>query len=197
MEPKWAQRPVSFIGQSKIADHSALHPKQTDSMLRSSIFLPADCTEKALADFENLVVEGGAVNPTGLAQRIRDASRLLFLRTPDDRLVGTGALKHPRAEYRNKVFADAHATVSADEYPVELGWVVVAKSYQGRRLSTRIVAELLGFAKNENLFATTRSDERVLSFAFDCGFKLHGQPFPSGNGYNLVLYLRKADDYLR
>jgi hypothetical protein len=131
MEPKWAQRPVSFIGQSKIADHSALHPKQTDSMLRSSIFLPADCTEKALADFENLVVEGGAVNPTGLAQRIRDASRLLFLRTPDDRLVGTGALKHPRAEYRNKVFADAHATVSAHEYPVELGWVVVAKIVSG------------------------------------------------------------------
>jgi GNAT superfamily N-acetyltransferase len=101
------------------------------------------------------------------------------------------------AQYRNKVFADARATVSADEYPVELGWVVVAKSYQGRRLSTRIVSELLGFAKDENIFATTRTDERVLSFAFDCGFKVNGKPFPSGNGYDLVLYLRNAHDYLR
>jgi GNAT superfamily N-acetyltransferase len=166
-------------------------------MLKSSIFLPSDCTAQALADFEKLVVQGGAVNPEGLGQRIHNASRLLFLRESDDQLIGAGALKHPRPEYRNKVFADARATVSADEYPVELGWVVVAKSYQGRRLSTRIVSELLGFAKIENIFATTRTDERVLSFAFDCGFKINGKPFPSGNGYDLVLYLRNAQDYLR
>jgi GNAT superfamily N-acetyltransferase len=152
---------------------------------------------QALADFEKLVVEGGAVNSEGLGQRIRNASRLLFLRASDDQLIGVGALKHPRPEYRNKVFADARATVSADEYPVELGWVVVAKSYQGRRLSTRIVSELLAFAKHENIFATTRTDERVLSFAFDCGFKINGKPFSSGNGYDLVLYLRNAHDYLQ
>src|ERR1051325_11866791 len=136
-------------------------------MLRSSIFLPSDCTAQALADFEKLVVEGGAVNSEGLGQRIRNASRLLFLRASDDQLIGVGALKHPRPEYRNKVFADARATVSADEYPVELGWVVVAKSYQGRRLSTRIVSELLGLAKNQNIFATTRADNRIMSFASD------------------------------
>jgi GNAT superfamily N-acetyltransferase len=166
-------------------------------MLSSSVFLPSDCTAQALADFENLVVEGGAVNPEGLGQRIRNASRLLLLRASGGQLIGAGALKHPRPEYRNKVFADAQATVSADEYPVELGWVVVAKSYQGRRLSTRIVGELLPFARNENIFATTRADERVLSFAFDYGFKINGKPFPSGHGHDLVLYLRNANDYLR
>jgi GNAT superfamily N-acetyltransferase len=166
-------------------------------MLTSSVFLPSDCTAEALADFEKLVVEGGAVNPQGLAERIRNASRLLFLRAPDGQLVGAGALKHPRPAYRNRVFADARATVSADEYPVELGWVVVAKAYQGRRLSTRMVGELLPFAKNENIFATTRADARVLSFAFDYGFKINGTPYPSGHGYDLVLYLRNAHDYLR
>jgi predicted GNAT family N-acyltransferase len=165
-------------------------------MLTSSIFLPSDCTANALADFEKLVIEGGAVNPQGLAQRIRKASRLLFLRASDDQLIGVGALKHPRAEYRNRVFADARATVSAEEYPVELGWVVVAKPYQGRRLSTRIVGELLPFAKNQNIFATTRADERILSFAFDYGFKSNGRPYASGQGYDLVLYLRNAQDYL-
>jgi GNAT superfamily N-acetyltransferase len=167
------------------------------AMLTSSIFLPSDCTAQALADFERLVIEGGAVSPEGLAERIHSASRLLFLHTSDDQLVGAGALKHPRPAYRNKVFADARATVSADEYPVELGWVVVAKAYQGRRLSTRIVGELLPFAKSENIFATTRADERVLSFAFDCGFKINGKPFSSGRGYDLVLYLRNAHDFLR
>ena len=177
-----------------------LHPEANYlgmAMLTSAVFCPSDCTSQTLADFERLVVEGGAVNPEGLAQRIRNASRLLFLRASDGQLLGVGALKHPRPSYRHKVFADARATVPAHEYPVELGWVVVAKSYQGRRLSTRIVGELLTFAKNENIFATTRTDERVLSFAFDCGFKINGKPFPSGHGYDLVLYLRNAHDYLR
>jgi predicted GNAT family N-acyltransferase len=164
-------------------------------MLTSSIFSPSDCTAEALADFEKLVIEGGAVNPQGLAQRIRKASRLLFLRASDDQLVGVGALKRPRADYRNTVFADAQATAPADGYPVELGWVVVAKSYQGRRLSTRIVGELLPFAKNENIFATTRADKRVMSFASDYGFKINGKPYPSGHGYDLVLYLRDAAQF--
>ena len=164
-------------------------------MLISSIFSPSDCTAQALADFEKLVIEGGAVDPEGLGQRIRKASRLLFLRTSDDQLVGVGALKNPSPTYRNRVFANAQATVPSDEYPVELGWVVVAKAYQGRRLSTRIVGELLPFAKNENIFATTRADKRVMSFASDYGFKINGKPYTSGRGYDLVLYLRKATGF--
>ena len=161
-------------------------------MLTSSIFSPSDCTAEALADFEKLVVEGGAVDPQGLTQRIRNASRLLFLRASDGQLVGVGALKHPGPGYRNRVFADARAVTPSDGYRVELGWVVVAESHQGQRLSTRIVGELLTFAKNENVFATTRADQRVMRFASDHGFKINGKPYPSGRDYDLVLYLRNA-----
>ena len=160
-------------------------------MLISSIFSPSDCTPQALTGFEQLVIEGGAVDPQGLAQRIRKASHLLFLRTIDGQLVGVGALKHPRPSYRNRVFANAQATAASDEYPVELGWVVGAKTHQGQGLSTRIVGELLPFAKNENVFATTRADERVMRYASDHGFEINGKPYPSGRGYDLVLYLRK------
>jgi len=161
-------------------------------MLTSSIFSPSDCTAEALADLEKLVLEGGAVDPQGLTRRIRNAFRLLFLRTSDGQLVGVGALKHPRPGYRNRVFANAQATAAPDEYRVELGWVVVAKTLQGGGLSTRIVGELLSFAKNENIFATTRADERVMRYASDHGFEINGKPYPSGRGYDLVLYLRNA-----
>jgi len=161
-------------------------------MLVSSVLPPSDCTTQALADFEKLIIEGGAVDPQGLAQRIRNAFLLLFLRMSDGELVGAGALKYPRQEYRDRIFAAARATVPADGYRVELGWVVVTKSHQGRRLSTRVVGELLPFAKNENIFATTRIDERIMSFAPDYGFKVNGIPYPSGQGYDLVLYLRDA-----
>jgi predicted GNAT family N-acyltransferase len=159
-------------------------------MLTSSIFSPSDCAPQALAEFEKLVIEGGAVDPQGLAQRIREASRLLFLRTSCGRLVGVAALKQPRPGYRHKVFTAAQATVSPDRYPVELGWVVVTNSHHGRRLSIRIVGELLTFAKNENIFATTRADERVITFASEYGFKMNGKPYRSRHGYDLALYLR-------
>jgi GNAT superfamily N-acetyltransferase len=161
-------------------------------MLTSSIFSPSDCTAEALAEFETLVIEGGAVGPQGLTQRVRNAFRLLFLRTLEGQLVGVGALKHPRPGYRDRVFANAQATAASDQYRVELGWVVVAKTHQGQGLSTRIVGELLTFAKNENVFATTRADERVMRYASDHGFEINGKPYPSGRGYDLVLYLRNA-----
>ena len=159
-------------------------------MLTSSILSPSDCTAQALANFEKFVIEGGAVDPQGLTQRIRNASRLLFLRESNGQLVGVGALKHPRPDYRNEVFAKARATVPSDGYRVELGWIVVAKSHQGRGLSSRIISELIALVQNENVFATTRVDERAMRLASDYGFELNGKPYPSGRGYDLVLYLR-------
>ena len=161
-------------------------------MVSSSILSPAECTPQALADFEKLVMEAGTVDPQGLRERIRDASRLLFLRESSGQLVGVGAFKHPLLSYRNRVFAAARATASADDDPIELGWIAVAKSHQGRGLSRRIIGQLIDLAENENLFATTRADARAMHFATDYGFKPAGKPYPSGRGYDLVLYLRKA-----
>lgn len=162
-------------------------------MVTSSILSPADCTPQALADFEKLVIEAGTVDPEGLMQRIRDASRLLLLRELNGQLVGVGALKHPLLSYRTKVFAKAGIHTLSYEYRVELGWVAVAKSHQGRGLSRRIISQLISLADNQNLFATTRADSRTMRFAVDYGFKLAGKPYPSGRGYDLVLYLRNAE----
>jgi GNAT superfamily N-acetyltransferase len=163
-------------------------------MITSSVLSPSDCTPEALTDFENLVTEGGTVDPQGLTQRIHDAFRLLFLRESNGQLVGVGALKCPGLGYRSKVFAKARATTPPEEYRIELGWVAVAKSHQARGLSRRIIGQLISFAENENLFVTTRMDARAMRFAPDYGFKPAGKPYPSGRGYDLVLYIRKGAD---
>ena len=163
-------------------------------MVTSSILSPADCTPQALADFENLVIKGGTVDSQGLTERIRDASRLMFLRESNGRLVGVGALKHPLLSYRNRVFAQARAAVRADEYPIDLGWIAVAKSHQRRGLWRRIIRRLISLAENENLFATIRADARAIRFAADYGFKPAGKPYPSGRGYDLVLLLRNVEE---
>ena len=162
-------------------------------MLTLSLLSPADCTPQALADFENLVVEAGTVDPQGLTQRVRDASRLLFLRESNGQLVGVGALKHPLLSYRTKVFAKAGIQTLSGEYPIELGWVVVAKSHQGLGLSRRIIGQLIGIVENQNVFATTRVNAQTMRFAGDYGFKAAGKPYPSGRGYDLILYLRKGE----
>ena len=162
-------------------------------MVTSSILSPSDCTPEALADFENLVIEAGTVDPQGLTQRIRDASRLLFLRESKGQLVGVGALKRPLLRYRGRVFTQARTSVKADEYPIELGWIAVAKSHRRRGLWRRIISQLISLAGNENLFATTRADARAMRFAADFGFKPSGNPYPSGRGYDLVLLLRNAE----
>jgi GNAT superfamily N-acetyltransferase len=158
-------------------------------MITSSILSPADCAPQALAEFEKLVIEAGTVDPDGLTGRIHDASRLLFLRK-DSQLVGIGGLKHPLPSYRKKVFARAQARELANQYRTELGWIAVAQSHQGRGLSRRIISQLISVAPNENLFATTRADARSMRLATEYGFKVDGKPYPSGRGYDLVLYLR-------
>jgi predicted GNAT family N-acyltransferase len=162
-------------------------------MLSSSIVSPADCTRQDLADFENLVIKARTVDLQGLTQRIRDASKLLFLRESNGQLVGVGALKKPLLSYRNKVFAKARATARSEEYRIELGWVAIAKAHQGRGLSRRIISQLISLAENENVFATARADARAMRFATDYGFKPAGKPYPSGHGYDLVLCLRTGE----
>lgn len=162
-------------------------------MISSSILSPADCSAQALADFEKLVIEAGTVDPHGLTERIRDASRLSFLRESNGQLIGVGALKHPRSSYRSRVFTQAGAAVSAGDYPVEVGWIAIVKAQQRRGLWRRIIGPLITFAENENLFATIRADVRVIRVAADYGFKPAGKPFPSGRGYDLVLLLRNVE----
>ena len=188
------------IGGNNWCDRSAMSQirPSNGAMLSAYIVSPADCSRRELADFENLVIEAGTVDPQGLTQRIRDASRLLFLRESNGQLVGVGALKRPLLSYRNKVFAKAGATVRSEEYRIELGWVAVVKAHEGQGLSRRIISRLISLAANENVFATTRADARATRFAIDYGFKPAGKPYPSGHGYDLVLYLRTTEgEHLR
>jgi GNAT superfamily N-acetyltransferase len=131
-------------------------------MVISSILSPGDCTPQALADFEKLLVAAGTVDPEGVTHRIRKAYQLLFLRESNGQLVGIGALKRPLSSYRAKVFAKAGISILSDEYPVELGWVAVRRSHQGRGFSRRIISQLISLVENENLFATTMHERNPL-----------------------------------
>jgi len=159
-----------------------------------SILPPSDCAAKDLAAFEGFVIAGGAVQSTGLTDLIRQAFQLAFLRTPVGDLAGIAALKNPRAGYRTKVFRQAASTIISDAYKFEFGWVFIACPHRGQGLSRRITSELLPYAGNELIYATTRTDEFAMQHVLDVfGFHREGKPYPSDKGdHDLILYVRPS-----
>ncbi len=163
-------------------------------MISTRIKVPFDCTSAELDAFENLVRESGEVAFVGLSERITSASHLLFLYDSCGTLGGISALKHPNDAYREKVFQRAHASSSAACYPVELGWLFVQPSHQGKHLSRPLVEQLLPYAAGSLIYATTRADNaRMQRTLARYGFHHDGAPYRSKRGdYDLVLYVQRA-----
>jgi len=68
---------------------------------------PSECSKKELKEFEHLVGTGGEVALRGLHQLVSAADWLVFLFEEKNQLAGVAGLKHPRAEYKRKVFRRA------------------------------------------------------------------------------------------
>ena len=136
--------------------------------------------------------EGGEVTPVGLRQRICSASHLLFLHDSSGTLAGVSALKHPNNDYHLKAFQQAQSSSSPAFYPVELGWVFVSPSHQGQRLSRPLVEQILPYAADRRVYATTRADnERMQRTLTRYGFRQDGVAYHSARGdYDLVLFVQ-------
>ena len=103
-------------------------------MIEVTAHSPADCTEADLADFASLVLAGGEVSANGLPTRVANAKCLGFLRS-DGLLVGVAGLKRPEMSYRNRIAASSKVAIAQDVLPFELGWVFIAPSARGAKLS--------------------------------------------------------------
>jgi len=146
-----------------------------------------------MREFGNFVLTGGEVTAVGLDARIREAWSLV-LAVSDGCLVGTAALKNPDAAYQRRVFENAKAHLSLEDFPLELGWVLVSKEHRGHGVSGKLVDALLD-GVTLGVYSTSRSDNvpmhRTLQ-RFD--FMQHGQSYPSKQNRKalLSLFLRAA-----
>ena len=150
---------------------------------------PADCTEEELRGFARLVLQGfpGA---QGLDRRIRDARQLAFTCSAPGRLAAVAALKVPSEAHRNGIFRQAAAPVSPAGYELDLGWVFVLPAHRGRRIAARLCRRLLASAPSARVFATTRTDNRVMRHILrSLGFRRTGRPYPRRDE-ELLLLLR-------
>ena len=144
--------------------------------------------------FEGMVRKGEEVTPAGLSELISHAAALLFMNEADNSLVGISALKRPRQTYRRKVFKRAHSKLDPEDYCFELGWVFVAKSHRGRRLSRILVKELIPHMGTEKVYATCRKSNKPMRRTLErFGFRREGSPYVADNSYyTLELYVRPS-----
>ncbi|WP_242140718.1 hypothetical protein [Sphingomonas sp. TREG-RG-20F-R18-01] len=84
--------------------------------------------------------------------------RLALLRLPaTGSIVGVSALKAPGRAYRAHKFEQAGVAITGFEHVLELGYVVIAKHMQGRRLSRGLVEEIAADL-SQRTFASTDSN---------------------------------------
>lgn len=156
-----------------------------------TVKLPRECSATEVSDFASFVNAGGEVIPEGLEGRVREAHALFFLRE-NSCLLGIAALKNPNATYRASVFKKTAASVSAAQFPLELGWVFVMPSARGRKLSHSLVGAAVTHAAGKNVFATSREDNLGMHAPLlAAAFSKHGVEYASSRGtHRLALFLR-------
>jgi hypothetical protein len=154
---------------------------------------PDQVTEPNAALFRELVLAAGEVDPTTLPALYGNALVLGFARS-HGKLVGVGAIKRPFPGHRDQVFAMARATFSPTSFVYELGWFHVLKDFEGNRISSRMVEQLMSWANGASVYATSRINNDRMHGALTRrgGFVVEGSDFPSQRGaVPLRLFVRQ------
>ena len=162
--------------------------------MRTLIKAPSECSSRERAEFVKLVNSGGEVVP-GLSDRVlKIGYKLIFQYSADDQLIAVAALKRPNLAYRSRVFRKAGSEEKPDDYPLEFGWMVVAREAQGRGLSRVLGEAAIGGASGKSIYATTHeSNNRMRRTNVHLGFRISGKPFPDNDGSGtLLLFIRPS-----
>jgi len=129
------------------------------------------------ASFKRLVRAGGQVNPATFPSLFDKAHALAFAHI-DGELIGVAALKRPNDAYRNAVFRKANATCIPEEFPLELGWVFVAREARRRGVAGHLFDRLLPTRAMERVYATSAVDnEPMRELLGRFRFVMHGKPY--------------------
>lgn len=146
---------------------------------------PDHAMEPDLEACLEIIKAGAAVDPESAAKEIRRACFVAIARKGSV-VVGTGAIKRHRPGYAKEKGQQAGVTLASDS--LEVGYIAIAPSHQGRGLSKKIISTLLA-ARSGPLFATT-DDERMKHTLARFGFVKQGIEW-AGNRGKLSLWIKR------
>jgi GNAT superfamily N-acetyltransferase len=129
------------------------------------------------AAFEALVAKGGEVETNGLSARIMSAYRLV-LAFDDDKLVGVGALKHPKG-HRDTVARESNVPLNAKDYPLELGWFYVEERLRKAGIASDMLSKLM-LDVTAGVYATSHTSNKGMHKVLQrSGFEPAGRIYES------------------
>lgn len=152
---------------------------------------PSKCTEAELDRFGAIVTEGGEVADE-IRSRIESARVLGFI-TYEGVIVGTAALKKPKATDRARVFGNAKSKANPKDYPSELDWVFLQTQHRKKGQMTKLFEKLMPLAKGQNMFAAARpGNDLMREILVQMQFQADGEAYPSTQqpGEAVQLFLR-------
>lgn len=138
---------------------------------------PSEMTAADKAAFIDFVNAGGEVNPATLPDLVENAVALVLLFN-DGALIGTAAIKEPHPGHRRGEFAKADIAACADDFFLELGWVVVHPDHRKRGHAGSLVREAIALVGATGVYATTKT-HRMRMILEESGFEAMGLPYPS------------------
>jgi hypothetical protein len=124
--------------------------------LTITILTPREITETQFKDVQALIVEGGEVVTTNLAEYLHSARRI-GTTVCDGQLACVGAIKAARANYIRNISRHSGYALEAERCIGEFGYVVTHTTFRRRGLARTLSAQLLKDFDGV-LYATTRDD---------------------------------------
>jgi GNAT superfamily N-acetyltransferase len=154
---------------------------------------PREFTDQQIADFEALVLSESRVAKETLSDLVRDAPRLAVILF-DEEIVGCAAIKKPIDSYRTRVFKNSGLEDNLNDFPLELGWVVVKPAHRRKGLASRLVQALFQDQEIIGVYATSQArDANMHTTLTKFGFKKLGVPYDSKEeaGEKISVFLKK------
>lgn len=166
---------------------------ENEAMPELIIGSPGQFSNLEIGYFIACIRAGDEVAVQGLVERIRDAAALVFAKTGGG-FVGVAALKRPRPSYRSRISSVSGASLSAAQFPFELGWVFVSSEARRQGLSFSLSEAALGESRGAGVFATSHVDNIAMHRSLTkLGFQRAGNPYPSGRAKRLLqVFVRPA-----
>ena len=184
-------RSVKFWDERFSNTRDRFQPERIEA-LEAEVKEYAAFSKDDIAQIEQLIIEGGEVDPKTLPDRLKEAKAIAVIRD-EQKLVAVAAIKQPLASYRTGVFTKAQVPGSAEEYSLELGYVYTKTKYRGFKLAGRLCRQLVDKFNDVSLFATTRTNNRAMYFILShLGFTITGEGYENkARNANLYLYVRE------
>ncbi len=137
---------------------------------------PSEFTLGEIYQLSQLINSGGAVHTVGL-QIVTQAQQIATC-TYDNKTIGVGAIKKPKAEYIQKVFKNAGLEQDFSSFYYEIGWLSVDPIFRGQQISATLNHMLLDQLHGP-IFATTVARQWPNPLVLHFRFRQRGNPWPS------------------